>query len=160
MKKKHSTKRIPDDIREKVKIMAIEGHSERYIAKALSISNSEVHRIKKEIDNLEQLRADKKRKMADSLWNLAIEMKEHITKQKLKDSSAARLVISLATLIDKALLLTGEVTDRLEVKTEAELNRELKELESAERELKKAWKKAIEKRKKAAEKQGGDNNED
>ena len=147
MKKKHSTKRIPDDIREKVKIMAIEGHSERYIAKALSISNSEVHRIKKEIDNLEQLRADKKRKMADSLWNLAIEMKEHITKQKLKDSSAARLVISLATLIDKALLLTGEVTDRLEVKTESELNQELEELQVAEKELKEAWARAMAKRK-------------
>ena len=140
------SKRIPDNIREQVKILAIEGLSERTIAKKLNISNSEVHRIKGETDNLEQLRADKKRKMADSLWNLAIEMKEHITKQKLKDSSAARLVISLATLIDKALLLTGEATGRLEVKTDAELDREWKELDRAEKELKKAWKRAMAKR--------------
>ena len=151
MKRKRSTKRIPDDIREKVKIMAIEGHSERYIAKALSISNSEVHRIKKETDNLEQLRANKKRKMAESLWDLAIKAREQLTEQKLKDSSAARLVIVLATLIDKALLLTGEATGRIEVKTEKELTKELSELQAAEKELQEAWKRAMKKQEKAAE---------
>ena len=151
MKRKHSTRRIPDEIREQVKILAIEGLSDRNISKKLNISKTAVNRIKKEIDDLGQLRAIKKREMAESLWNLAIEMKEQITKKKLKESSAARLVISLATLIDKALLLIGEATDRLEVKTEAELDHELKELQVAERELKKAWKKAEEQRRKAAE---------
>ena len=149
--KTKGSKRIPDNIREQVKILAIEGLSERTIANKLNISNNAVHRIKKEIDNLEQFRADKKKEMANSLWDLAIEMKEQITRKKLKESSAAKLVISLATLIDKALLLTGEVTGRLEVKTEAELEREWKELDRAEKELKKAWKRAEEKRKKEAE---------
>jgi len=148
--KTKGSKRIPDNIREQVKILAVEGLSERTIAKRLSISKNAVYTIKRETDNLDQLRAIKKRKMAESLWNLAIEMKEHITKKKLKDSSAARLVISLATLIDKALLLIGEATDRLEFKTEAEIDQQLKELEAAEKELKEAWKRAEEKRKKAA----------
>ncbi len=147
--KTKGSKRIPDNIREQVKILAIEGLSERTIAKRLSISKNAVYTIKGETDNLDQLRADKKRKMAESLWDLAIEAKEEITKQKLKDSSAARLVIVLATLIDKALLLTGEATDILQVKTEAEINKQLKELETAEKELKAAWARA--EKKKAAE---------
>jgi len=149
--KTKGSKRIPDNIREQVRILAIEGLSERTIAKRLSISKNAVYTIKRETDNLDQLRAIKKRKMAESLWNLAIEAKEHITKQKLNKSSAAKLVIVLATLIDKALLLVGDVTDRLEVKTVAEIDQQLKELEVAERELKKAWKRAEEKRRKAAE---------
>jgi len=149
--KSKGSKRIPDNIREQVKILAVEGLSDRNISKKLNISKTAVNSIKNEIDNLDQLRTDKKRKMAEELWDLAIEMKKEITKQKLKDSSAARLVISLATLIDKALLLTGEATDRLEVKTESELKRELRELEKAEKELKEAWKRAEEQRKKAAE---------
>ena len=149
--KTKGSKRIPDNIREQVKILAIEGLSERTIANKLNISNNAVHRIKKEVDNLEQLRADKKRKMADSLWNLAIQAKEEITEKKLKDSSAAKLVIVLATLIDKALLLVGEATDRLEVKTESELNQELKDLQVAEKELREAWEKATAKKKAAEE---------
>jgi len=143
------SKRIPDNIREQVKILTVEGLSERTIAKRLGISNNAVHRIKKEVDNLEQLRADKKRKMAEELWNLAIRMKSHITDEKLRKTAASSLMISLATAIDKALLLLGEATDRFEVKTDAELNQELKQLEAAEKELKEAWERA--KRKKAAE---------
>ena len=143
------SKRIPDNIREQVKILTVEGLSERTIAKRLGISNNAVHRIKKEVDNLEQLRADKKRKMAEELWNLAMRMKSHITDEKLRNTAATSLMISLATAIDKALLLLGEATDRFEVKTDAELNQELKQLEAAEKELKEAWERA--KRKKAAE---------
>jgi len=47
--------------------------------------------------------------------------------------------------------LDAEATERWEVKGEAELNRQLKELEVAERELKKDWKRALEKRNKAVE---------
>lgn len=149
--KTKGSKRIPDNIREQVKILAVEGLSERTIAKRLSISKNAVYTIKRETDNLDQLRAIKKRKMAESLWDLAIRMKNHISDTKLTKTAASSLVIGLATAIDKALLLTGEATGRLEVKTEAELNRELKELEATERELKEAWKKAEEKRRKAAE---------
>lgn len=151
MKRKRSTKRIPDNIREQVKILAVEGLSDRNIGKKLNISKTAVNSIKNEIDNLDQLRTDKKRKMAEELWNLAIRMKSHITDEKLRKTAASSLMISLATAIDKALLLLGEATDRLEVKTESELDRELKELETAEKELKAAWKRALEKRKKAAE---------
>lgn len=147
--KTKGSKRIPDNIREQVKILAVEGLSDRNIGKKLNISKTAVNSIKNEIDNLDQLRTDKKRKMANSLWNLAIEMKEHITKEKMKDSSAARLVISLATLIDKALLLIGEATDRFAIKTESELNQELKELDRVEKELKAAWRRA--EKQKAAE---------
>ena len=105
------------------------------------------------IDNLDQIRADKKRKMAESLWNLAIEAKEAITRAKLEKSSAAQLVIVMATLVDKALLLVGDVTDRLALVDERELDRKLNELETAEKELKDAWKRALENRKKAAAEQ-------
>ena len=150
MKTKDS-KRIPDNIREQVKILAIEGLSERTISKRLGISNNSVHRIKKEVDNLEQLRADKKRKMANELWDLAIRMKNHITEAKLRKTAASSLVIGLATAIDKALLLLGEATDRLALVDEKELGRKLNELETAEKELKAAWERAMKKRKKAAE---------
>ena len=149
--KTKGSKRIPDNIREQVKILAVEGLSDRNISKKLNISKTAVNSIKNEIDNLDQLRTDKKRKMANSLWNLAIEAKEKITEKKLKESSAAKLVIVLATLIDKALLLVGEATDRFEVKTEKELSKELSDLQVAEKELKDAWKKAMKKQKKAAE---------
>jgi len=89
--------------------------------------------------------------MAEEIWNLAIRMYDHITDEKLRKTSAAKLMMTAAIAIDKALLLDGEATERLEVKSEAELDRQLKELEVAERELKKAWKRAEEKRRKAAE---------
>lgn len=149
--KTKGSKRIPDNIREQVKILAIEGLSDRNIGKKLNISKTAVNSIKNEIDNLDQLRTDKKRKMAEKLWDMAIQMISFISDEKLRKSSAAKLMVTAAIAIDKALLLAGEATERLEVKTEAELDRQLKELEVAERELKKAWKRALEKRKKAAE---------
>ena len=154
MRTKGSRKRISDEIREKTKILLAQGYSYNSISKKLNISKDSIHRIGKEIDNLEQLRTDKKREMAESLWNLAIEMKEQITKKKLKESSAAKLVISLATLIDKALLLTGDATEILGVKTEKELTKELSDLQQAEKELQLAWDKAEAKRK--AEEKGKD----
>jgi len=159
MKKKGDIK-LTDEIKEKARILLTEGYSINSISKRLSISRTGVRTAMNEKDNLDSLRQDKKRKMAEELWNLAIRMKSHITDEKLRKTAASSLVIGLATAIDKALLLLGEATNRFEVKTEAELNRELKELESAERELKKAWKRAMKKQKKAAEEQGGDNNED
>lgn len=150
MKKKGDIK-IPNKIKEKVKILHAEGYSNYYIGNRLKISDDSVKTILGKEDNLEVFRDKKKRKMAESLWDLAIRMKNKITDAKLKDTAASSLVIGLATAIDKALLLLGEATNRLEVKTEAELDREWKELDRAEKELKKAWKRAMEKREKAAE---------
>jgi len=150
MKKKGDIK-IPNKIKEKVKILHAEGYSNYYIGNRLKISDDSVKTILGKEDNLEIFRDKKKREMAESLWDLAIRMKNKITDEKLKNTAASSLVIGLATAIDKALLLLGEATNRFEVKTEAELNRELKELEATERELKKAWKRAMDKRKKAAE---------
>lgn len=158
MKKKGDIK-IPNKIKEKVKILYAEGYSNYYIGNRLKISDDSVKTILGKEDNLEIFRDKKKREMAESLWDLAIRMKNKITDEKLTKTAASSLVIGLATAIDKALLLLGEATNRFEVKTEAELNRELKELEAAEKELKKAWKRAMKNRKKAAEEQGGDNNE-
>ena len=160
MKKKHSTKRIPDEKREMVKVLAVQGLSERDIAGILNISKTQVNTIKKQTNGLDQMRADKKRKMAEEIWDLAIRMYDHITDEKLRKTSAAKLTIAMATAIDKSLLLAGDATERVEVKTEAELEKEWKELDKAEKELKEAWKRAEEKRKKAAEELGGDNNED
>lgn len=150
MKKKGDIK-LTDEIKEKARILLTEGYSINSISKRLGISRTGVRTAMNEKDNLDSLRQDKKRKMANELWNLAIRMKNKITDAKLKDTAASSLVIGLATAIDKALLLLGETTNRFEVKTDAELNRELKELEATERELKKAWKRAMEKRKKEAE---------
>lgn len=146
MKKKGDIN-LTDELKEKARVLFTEGYSINSISKRLGISRTGVRTAMNEVDNLDSLRQDKKRKMADSLWNLAIQAKERITKQKLKDSSAAKLVIVLATLIDKALLLVGEATDRMEVKTEAEINKQLGELEAAEKELKAAWLRAEAKRK-------------
>ena len=151
MKKKRSTKRIPDEKREMVKILAVQGLSERDIARTLDISKTQVNTIKRQTDNLDQLRADKKRKMAEEIWNLAIRMYEHITDEKLRKTSAAKLTVAMATAIDKSLLLAGDATEIMEVKSDAELDQELKQLEAAEKELKEAWKRAEDKRKKAAE---------
>ncbi|MBA7513281.1 hypothetical protein ES705_05292 [subsurface metagenome] len=150
MKKKGDIK-LTDEIKEKARILLTEGYSINSISKRLDISRTGVRTAMNEKDNLDSLRQDKKRKMAEELWNLAIRMKSHITDEKLRKTAASSLVIGLATAIDKALLLLGEATDRLEVKSEAELDREWKELDRAEKELKKAWKRAMEKRKKAAE---------
>lgn len=153
MKKKGDIK-IPNKIKEKVKILHAEGYSNYYIGNRLKISDDSVKTILGKVDNLEVFRDKKKRKMAESLWDLAIRMKNKITDAKLKDTAASSLVIGLATAIDKALLLLGEATNRFEVKTEAELEREWKELDKAEKELQEAWDKAEAKRK-AAEKEKG-----
>lgn len=154
MKKKHSTKRIPDEKREMVKVLAVQGLSERDIAGILNISKTQVNTIKRQTDGLDQMRADKKRKMAEEIWNLAIRMYDHITDEKLRKTSAAKLTIAMATAIDKSLLLTGEATERMEVKTEKELTKELNDLQAVEKELKEAWVRATAKRK--AEEKGKD----
>lgn len=146
MKKKGDIN-LTDELKEKARVLFTEGYSINSISKRLGISRTGVKTARDEKDNLDSLRQDKKKKMANSLWDLAIKAKEKITEGKLKDSSAAKLVIVLATLIDKALLLIGEPTDRFEVKTEPELNKELSDLQAAEKELKEAWARAMAKRK-------------
>jgi len=146
MKKKGDIK-LTDEIKEKARILLTEGYSINSISKRLDISRTGVRTAMNEKDNLDSLRQDKKRKMAEELWNLAIRMKNHISDAKLRKTAASSLVIGLATAIDKALLLLGEATNRFEVKTEAEINKQLRELETAERELKLAWDKAMAKRK-------------
>lgn len=147
--KKKGTIRICDEVREKVKIMAIEGHSVRYIAKSLSISSTAVHRIKKEIDNLEQLRTNKKEEIVKKLWDIAKNALESITDKKIrgKKMTAYSIMLTAAVAIDKAQLLSGDATEILGVKTDAELDREWKKLDQAERELKLAWDRAMAKRK-------------
>ncbi|MCJ7646701.1 hypothetical protein MUO65_07360 [bacterium] len=148
------SKRIPDNDREQVKILAIEGLSDRNIGKKLNISKTAVNSIKNEIDNLDQLRTDKKRKMANELWDLAIRMKSHISDEKLRKTAAVSLTIAMATAIDKSLLLSGEVTERFEL-SRSEIDRKLSELDVAERELKDAWERARKEREKAAEEGNG-----
>jgi hypothetical protein len=88
--------------------------------------------------------------MAEEIWNLAIRMYEHITDEKLRKTSAAKLMLAMATAIDKSLLLSGDATERITLTSE-QIDQRLKELDAAERELKEAWERAQEKRKKAGE---------
>ena len=81
---KGSRKKISDEIKEKVKILLAQGHSYNFISKELNISKDSIHRIGKGIDNLEQLRTDKKRELAEKLWNKVILALNLITKHKLK----------------------------------------------------------------------------
>ena len=152
--KRKGNKQIPDEVREKVKILTAQGYSVRTIANRVSLDKNTVNRIQHEIDNLGQLRDIEKRKMAKKLWNQANRMFNFITDRKLKRTAASSLFISIATAIDKALLLVGEATDRFALKTEPELNKELNELQAAEKELKEAWLRAMAKRK--AEKKAKD----
>ena len=143
--------RLSDEIREKVKIMAIQGHSEPYIAKNLHIATSSAHRIKKETDNLDSLRQNKKEQIVKRLWEIVLSALNSITDEKIKEMSAYQIMVTAAVGVDKAQLLSGGATDILQVRTEKELDRELTDLESAERELKEAWLRA-EKKRKAEEK--------
>jgi len=56
MKKKLATKRIPNEKREMVKVLAVQGLSEREIGRRLNIRKTGVNTIKNEIDDLDQLR--------------------------------------------------------------------------------------------------------
>lgn len=150
MKTKGSINIIPQR-KEEVRILYTEGFSINYIATKCKMGWDTVRRIVGATDNLDSFREEKKRKMAESLWDLAIRMKNKITDAKLTKTAATSLVIGLATAIDKALLLSGEVTGRLEVKTEKELDRELTDLGKAEKELREAWLRAQKEREKAAE---------
>lgn len=139
--------RICDEIREKVKVMAIEGHSVRYIAKSLSISNTAVHQIKKETDNLEQLRTNKKEEIVKRIWDIVKHALDAIDYERFKLMKPYDLMMTAAIGIDKARLLTGEATDILQVKTEKELTKELSDLQAVEKELQEAWARAEAKRK-------------
>lgn len=138
---------ITDKRKEQIKLLCAEGFSINYIATKYKMGWETVKKISGEIDNLEGLREHKKRRMAESLWDLAIRMKNKISDAKLTKAGVPSLVIGLGTAIDKALLLTGEATGRIEVKTEKELTKELSELQAVEKELKIAWEKAEAKRK-------------
>ena len=146
MRTKGSRKRISDEIREKVKILLAQGYSYNSISKELSISKDSIHRIGKEIDNLEQLRTDKKRELAEKLWNKVILALNLITKHKLKKMTASQLMTTAAIGIDKAQLLSGEVTERVGL-TMQEIDQRLQEIQEQRKILKQAEEIAVRKRK-------------
>ena len=156
MKKKGDI-RLSDAIKEQVKVLTAQGHSIRDISKRLNINFKSVMKIQREIDNIdmEQLRNIEKGKIIKKYWNKVLMALDSITEEKIKKMSAYQMMTTAAIGTDKAQLLSGEVTDRLEVKTESELNQELEELQVAEKELKEAWKRAMKKQKKAAEEGNG-----
>ena len=142
---------LTDEIKEKVKIMSVQGHSIEYIAKALDISNDSVHKIRKQNDNFEELRSDKKRQIIEKLWDIAINCLNSIDYKKLKTQFPSMIMTTAAIAIDKAQLLTGGVTERLGFVNEQEIDSKLAELETAEKELQEAWERAEKNREKAAE---------
>jgi len=111
--KRKGNKQIPDEVRERVKILTAQGYSVRTISNRVSLGKNAVNKIQHEIDNLGQLRDIEKRKMAQKLWNQANRMFNFITDRKLQKTAASSLFISIATVIDKALLLVGDVTERV-----------------------------------------------
>ena len=146
MRIKGSRKKISDEIREKAKILLAQGHSYNFISKELSISKDSIHRISKEIDNLEQLRTDKKRELAEKLWNKVILALNLITKHKLKKMTASQLMTTAAIGVDKALLLGGEVTERVGLTME-EIDQRLQRIQEQRKVLKQAEEIAFRKRK-------------
>lgn len=154
MKKMGQGIKLPDEIKEKARVLLTEGYSINYISKVLKISRVSVRTARDERDNLDALRQDKKEEIIKTLWGKVKIALSFIDSVKLKNSSAYQLMTIAAIAVDKAQLLTGEATDILQVKTEGELDRELKELQVAERELKEAWEKANKKRAEAKAKDG------
>lgn len=149
--KKKGTIRLSDAIKEQVKVLTAQGHSIRDISKRLNINFKSVMKVQRETDNMEQLRNIEKGKIIKKYWNKVLMALDSISIEKIKKMSAYQMMMTAAIGTDKAQLLSGEATGILEVKTEKELDRELKELQVAERELKEAWKRAMKKQKKAAE---------
>ena len=143
---KNTNKKLSYEIKENAKIMLAEGRSYNIISKTLNISKGSINKISKEIDNLEQLRTNKKEEIIKTLWEKVRVALSHIDIKKLKNSSAYQLMTIAAIGVDKAQLLGGEATGIVEIKTEKELDRELKELQVAERELQEAWARAEKKR--------------
>lgn len=148
MKKKGDI-RLSDAIKEQIKVLTAQGHSIRDISKRLNINFKSVMKVQRETDNMEQLRNIEKGKIIKKYWGIVLKALDSITEEKIKEMSAYQLMTIAAIGVDKAQLLSGEATEILGVKTEKELDKELKELQVAERELKEAWKRAN--KKKAAE---------
>lgn len=149
--KKKGTIRLSDAIKEQVKVLTAQGHSIRDISKRLNINFKSVMKVQRETDNIdmEQLRNIEKGKIIKKYWNKVLMALDSITEEKIKKMSAYQMMTTAAIGTDKAQLLSGEVTERFGLKTESELDRELRDLQVAERELKEAWKRAN--KKKAAE---------
>ena len=151
MKKKRSTKRIPDEIREQVKILAIEGHSDRYIAQRLNIGKSSVNNIKNEDDDFGQQRANQKAEIIKKLWGIVEKGLLELEKRGYEKLSPPQIMMMTAIAVDKAQLMSGGVTERLGFVNEQEIDSKLAELETAEKELQEAWERAEKNREKAAE---------
>ena len=152
--KKKGTIRLSDEIKEQVKVLTAQGRSIRDISKRLKINFKSVMKIQKETDNIdmEQLRNIEKGKIIKKYWNKVDMALDSITEEKIKKMSAYQMMTIAAIGTDKAQLLNGEVTERFGLKTESELDRELRDLQVAEKELQEAWARA--QKKKAAEKEG------
>jgi len=150
---KKTNKKLSYEVKEKAKIMLAEGHSYNIILKTLNISKGAIHNISKEIDNLEQLRTIKKEEIIKTLWNKVKTALSYIDSVKLKKSSAYQLMTIAAIAVDKAQLLSGGATEILGVKTEPELNKELSDLQAAEKELQEAWARAQKKKEEAEKKE-------
>jgi len=137
MRTKGARQRISNEIREKTKILLAQGYSYNLISRELNISKDSIHRIGKEIDNLEQLRTDKKKELAEKLWNKVILALNLITKHKLKKMTASQLMTTAAIGVDKALLLSGEVTERVGL-TMQEIDQRLQDIKEKRKVLKQA----------------------
>jgi 23S rRNA maturation-related 3'-5' exoribonuclease YhaM len=139
-----------DEVKEKARVLLTEGYSINSISKRLGISRNSVRTARDEKDNLDGLRQNKKEEIIKKLWDIAKNALEHITDEKLKKSHAYQVMMISAIAIDKAQLLSGGATERLEL-SRSEIDHKLNELEIAERELKEAWERARKERGKAAE---------
>lgn len=145
--KKKGTAKLSDAIKEQVKVLTAQGHSIRDISKRLNINFKSVMKVQRETDNMEQLRNIEKGKIIKKYWGIVLRALDSISDEKIKEMSAYQMMLTAAVGTDKAQLLSGDATEILGVKTDAELDREWKKLDQAERELKLAWDRAMAKRK-------------
>ncbi len=119
----------------KAAVLALDalGESKAKIAQALEIGRNTVTALLKNGDHTDPRIVDRvKREMAGRFWVTAARAQEAITDEKLNAASALQLATVAAIGTDKALLLDGKPTARLElvgVKDE-EAQRQIAELEA------------------------------
>lgn len=124
--------RLPDAIGVQIKAMLEMGYSIRKTAKESGISHETVIAVKRS-DKYDRLMIERvKNGLAAKFYRLADKALDKIDDTKLRQSSAAQLVLVSATATDKARLIDGQPTARLEFsqKVDQELQDQITELES------------------------------
>lgn len=123
--------RIPDAIGVQVKAYAEAGYSLKKISKMCGVSIETVRTIKASNKYDRALIEALKKGLADKYYRVADKALNAISDSKLANSSAPQLILTAATATDKARLIEGQATARVEFMNAAdrELQDEIAQLE-------------------------------